>query len=153
MVERLASFLKQILKRNVTVVNNGVGSMCATVAEASIWMHLTNCPNACSSTDFFEIHRGAWKGEVICLCVARWGFGEESTSLADEKSPLAGESTVKEQNVWVIWRRVAKDKRISAGQRVCIQLQRGGMSAEMISRWIREETGKRVYSVVLLSSV
>lgn len=33
MVDRLASFLKQILKRNVTVVNNGVGSTCATVAE------------------------------------------------------------------------------------------------------------------------
>lgn len=48
MVDRLASFLKQILKRNVTMVNNGVGSMCATVAEASIWMHLTNCPNVCS---------------------------------------------------------------------------------------------------------
>lgn len=54
MVDRLASFLKQILLRNVTVVNNGVGSTCATVAEASIWMHLTNCPNVCSSADFLK---------------------------------------------------------------------------------------------------
>lgn len=41
MVDRLPSYLKQILKINVTMLNNGVGRMCATAAEASVWMHLT----------------------------------------------------------------------------------------------------------------
>lgn len=69
MVDRLVSFLKQILKRNVTMVNNGVGSMCATVAEASIWMHLTNCPNVCSWTDFLKYIGGGLKGwSDLSLC-------------------------------------------------------------------------------------
>lgn len=52
MLDRLASLLNKFKMTNVTMVNNRVGRMHVTVAEASIWMHLTNCPDMCNSSGF-----------------------------------------------------------------------------------------------------
>lgn len=51
-VDRLASLLNKFKLTNVTMVNNRVGRTRVTVAEASIWMHLTNCPDMCNSSGF-----------------------------------------------------------------------------------------------------